>query len=192
MLIHIRPALVMLLVLTIITGLIYPLAVTGLAQLFFPYEANGSVIVEGERPIGSEMVGQTFTSPMYFWGRPSATPDFPYHAAASAGSNLAPTNPVFLQRVSKRIRELRAAHPTKTSSIPADLVTASASGLDPHISPAAADYQAQRVAEARNISVAEVRSLIRENTEGRTLGVLGEPRVHVLNLNLALDRLALR
>jgi K+-transporting ATPase ATPase C chain len=192
MLAHLRPALVMLLMLTIITGVFYPLAVTGLAQLFFPYEANGSVLVDGDRPNGSELIGQAFVSPKYFWGRPSATPGHAYNAAASSGSNLGPTNPAFLQAVKERIEHLREAHPGQSGPVPADLVTASASGLDPHLSAAAAEYQAQRVAQARGLSVMEVRQLIAENTEGRALGVLGEPRVNVLQLNLALDRLASR
>lgn len=190
MLAHLRPALVMLLMLTTITGVFYPLAVTGLAQLFFPYEANGSVLVDGDRPIGSELIGQAFVSSEYFWGRPSATPDCPYNAAASAGSNLSPTNPVFLQKVKESVELLRQAHASQSGPVPADLVTASASGLDSHISPAAAEYQAERVAQARGLSVGEVRRLVAENTQGRTLGVLGEPRVNVLTLNLALDQLA--
>jgi K+-transporting ATPase ATPase C chain len=189
MLTHFRPALVMLLMLTTITGVFYPLAVTGLAQLFFPYEANGSVLVDGDKPLGSELIGQAFVSSKYFWGRPSATPGHAYNAAASSGSNLGPTNPAFLQAVNQRIEHLREAHPGHSGPVPADLVTASASGVDPHISPAAAEYQTERVAQARGLTVAEIRRLVAENTHFRSLGVLGESRVNVLTLNLALDRL---
>ncbi|MDR4470556.1 MAG: potassium-transporting ATPase subunit KdpC [Nitrospira sp.] len=184
---EIRPALTMLLILTVLTGLIYPLTVTGLAQLFFPDQANGSLIVREGKVIGSELIGQHFDKPEYFWSRPSATSRFPYNAAASAGSNLGPTNPALIEAVNARVAALRAADPGNDSPIPVDLVTASGSGLDPHISPAAALYQVKRVARARGMNEAVVRELVARSTQGRQLGLLGEPRVNVLLLNLALD-----
>jgi K+-transporting ATPase ATPase C chain len=161
--------------------------VTGLAQTLFPFQANGSVIVVQDQPAGSVLIGQPFDDPHYFWGRPSATGDFPYNAAASSGSNLGPTNPVLLDAVAERVGALRAADTENTAPIPVDLVTASASGLDPHISVAAAHYQVARVAQARAMSEAEVLALVAAHTEGRQWGLLGEPRVNVLALNLALN-----
>jgi len=184
---QLRPALVALVLLTAITGVIYPLAVTGLAQAFFPHQANGSIIMKGERALGSELIGQPFDDPQYFWGRLSATSPFPYNAAASSGSNLGPLNPDLIKMAQARIGALRAADPANTTPIPVDLVTASASGLDPHISLAAALYQVPRVARARGLSEDQVRSLVAQFTEGRQFGILGEPRVNVLKLNLALD-----
>lgn len=188
MLMHIRPALITLLLFTLITGAVYPLVVTGLAQLLFPHAANGSLVVAGGMPVGSELIGQPFSDPKYFWGRPSATSPFPYNAGASSGSNQGPLNPALADAVAGRIKALKDADPDNRLAIPVDLVTASASGLDPHVSPAAADYQVSRVAKARNSAPERVRALVREHTEGRQLGVLGEPRVNVLKLNLALDR----
>lgn len=184
---QIRPALTMLLLLTVLTGLIYPLAVTGLAQLFFPDQANGSLILREGKVVGSKLIGQYFDKPEYFWGRPSATAPFPYNAAASGGSNLGPTNPMLLEAVKKRVAALRAVDPGNGLPIPVDLVTASGSGLDPHISPAAALYQAKRVARARGLDENSVLALVSTHTEGRQFGLLGEPRVNVLELNLALD-----
>ncbi len=186
---QIRPALTMLLLLTLLTGLVYPLAVTGLAQLLFPNQANGSLIVRDGKVIGSRLIGQYFDRPEYFWSRPSATAPFPYNAAASAGSNLGPTNPALIEAVKARVAALRTADPGNDSPIPVDLVTASGSGLDPHISPAAALYQAKRVARARSLDEAVVRNLIADHTEERQLRLLGERRVNVLQLNLALDAL---
>ena len=184
---QLRPALTMLIVLTVLTGLIYPLAVTGLAQLFFPHQANGSLIVREGKVMGSKLIGQYFDEPEYFWSRPSATAPFPYNAAASGGSNLGPTNPVLLDAVKVRVTALRAVEPGNALPIPVDLVTASGSGLDPHISPAAALYQAKRVARARGLDENIVLTLVSKHTEGRQFGLLGEPRVNVLMLNLALD-----
>lgn len=186
---QLRPALSILIVLTVLTGLIYPLAVTGLAQLLFPDQANGSLIVREGKVVGSKLIGQYFDKPEYFWSRPSATAPVPYNAAASGGSNLGPTNPALIDAVKSRVAALRAADPSNDLPIPVDLVTASGSGLDPHISPAAADYQVGRVARARGMDEDVVRRLVAEHTEGRQWGVLGEPRVNVLLLNVALDRL---
>ena len=186
---HIRPALTMLLLLTVLTGLVYPLTVTGLAQVFFPDQANGSLIVRDGKVIGSRLIGQHFGKPEYFWSRPSATAPFPYSAAASGGSNLGPTNPALIDASKVRVAALRAADPSNDSPIPVDLVTASGSGLDPHISPAAALYQAKRVARARGMDEAVVQTLIAEHTEERQFKLLGERRVNVLQLNLALDAL---
>jgi potassium-transporting ATPase KdpC subunit len=185
----IRPAIVLFLVLTVITGLIYPLAVTGIAQVLYPQQANGSLIVKNGQAVGSQLIGQPFDDPKYFWGRPSATGPFPYNAAASSGSNLGPTNPALTDAVQARMDTLKAADPDNTQPIPVDLVTTSASGLDPHISPAAAAYQVSRVAHARGLDESAVRQLVAQHTLRRDLGVLGEPRVNVLELNLALDAL---
>ena len=184
---QLRSALMMFFILTILTGVAYPLAVTGIAQLLFPHQANGSLIYKDGKPIGSMLIGQPFDDPRYFWGRPSATAPFPYNAAASSGSNLGPTNPALTEAVKARVAALKSADPGNDTPVPVDLVTASGSGLDPHISPAAAEYQARRVARARGREEAFVRTVVRQHTEGRQFGVLGETRVNVLALNLALD-----
>jgi len=186
---QIRPALTILFILTVLTGLVYPLLVTGIAQLIFPHPANGSLITSKGQVLGSQLIGQPFDDPKYFWGRPSATSPFPYNAAASSGSNLGPSNPALLQAVQQRVADLKAADPTNTQPIPVDLVTASGSGLDPNISVAAALYQVPRVARVRGLSEAVVRALVDKYTQGRQFGFLGEPRVNVLELNLALDEL---
>ena len=185
----IRPALVSLVVFTVITGLVYPTAVTGIAQVLFPRQANGSLIETGGAVRGSELIGQGFTDPKYFWSRPSATGPNPYNGAVSSGSNQGPTNPALADAVKGRIEALRAADPGNTAPVPVDLVTASGSGLDPHITPAAAEYQVARVARARGLSVDQVRDLVGRFTSRRQFGILGEPRVTVLALNLALDSL---
>jgi potassium-transporting ATPase KdpC subunit len=187
MLTHIRPAIVSLALFTLITGVAYPALVTAIAELVFPHQANGSLIVKDGKAVGSALIGQPFDDPKYFWGRPSATSPFGYNAASSAGSNLSPTNPDLIKTVQGRVDALRTADPGNTAPVPVDLVTASGSGLDPHISPAAALYQVERVAKARKMSAADVRALVERHTEGRQLGFLGEPRVNVLALNLALD-----
>jgi K+-transporting ATPase ATPase C chain len=184
-----RPALIMLLSLTVLTGLAYPLAVTGLAQIIFPSRANGSIVLRDGQAVGSSLIGQEFTDPRYFWGRPSATSPVPYNGAASSGSNLGPLSPALTDAVAARVAALRAADPGNTAPVPIDLVTASGSGLDPHISIAAAEYQVARVARARGMSQDSVRDLVKQATEGRQFGVLGKPRVNVLTLNLGLDRL---
>jgi K+-transporting ATPase ATPase C chain len=195
MLTQLRPAVVALLIFTVITGVIYPLVVTGIAQVVFPTQANGSLIVVDGQAVGSELIGQAFDAPEYFWGRLSATGTFAYNAfngdnlTASSGSNLGPLNPALLEAAQARIDALRAADPNNTAPIPVDLVTASGSGLDPHISPTAALYQVPRVARTRRLSEDQVRQLVDQHTEGRQLGFLGEPRVNVLKLNLALDAL---
>lgn len=178
----ISQAIRMLVVLSIITGFAYPLLVTGVAQVAFNDEANGSLIEKDGKVVGSRLIGQPFSDPKYFWGRPSATSPMPYNGAASSGSNLGPTNPALKEAVEGRIKALDGPTP-----VPADLVTASGSGLDPHISPAAASYQIARVAKARNLPEAKLRELVRQHTAGRQFGLLGEPRVNVLELNLALD-----
>lgn len=188
MLNELKPALLMLALLTVVTGGIYPLVVTGVAQGVFPHQANGSLIEQDGKVAGSELVGQPFSAPKYFWSRPSATGPVPYNGGASSGSNQGPTNPALAEAAKARIQALRAADPGNTAPIPVDLVTASGSGLDPHISPAAAEYQASRVARIRGLDVAAVRALVARHTEGRTYGVLGEARVNVLGLNLDLDR----
>jgi len=185
----IRPVIVSLFVFTVITGILYPLAVTGIVQLFFPVQANGSVIVENGKLAGSSLIGQPFDSPKYFWGRLSATSPFPYNSAASSGSNMGSTNPALLRKVKDRIYHLKSANPDNDKPIPVDLITASGSGLDPHISPAAAEYQIQRIAGSRGIDEVQIRTLIIAHTEHRQLGILGEPRVNVLELNTALDGL---
>jgi K+-transporting ATPase ATPase C chain len=184
---QLRPALASFLLLTLVTGLAYPLLVTGIAQVVFPDQANGSLIMKDGKPVGSELIGQAFSDPKYFWGRPSATGPMPNNAAASSGSNLGPTNPALMDTVKGRVQALREADPGNAAPVPVDLVTASGSGLDPHISPAAAEYQVQRVARLRGLSAEVVRSLVAQHTEGRQFGILGEPRVNVLKLNLALD-----
>jgi K+-transporting ATPase ATPase C chain len=181
------PALRMLAVMSVLTGVAYPLVVTGLAQVAFPQAANGSLITVNGKTMGSTLIGQPFDDPKYFWSRPSATSPQPYNAGASSGSNQGPLNPALSDAVKDRIKALRDADPGNAAPVPVDLITASASGLDPHISVAAADYQVARVAKARGLAVDKVRALVAENTEGRTLAILGEPRVNVLGLNLALD-----
>jgi K+-transporting ATPase ATPase C chain len=190
MLKELKPALLLLIVLSVITGILYPAVVTGLAQAIFPHQANGSLIVQGGKVVGSELIGQASSDPKYFWGRPSATGPMPYNAGASSGSNQGPLNPALADAVKGRIAALKAADPTQTTAIPVDLVTASASGLDPEISPAAAAWQTPRIAHLRGMSEAEVARLIAANTQGRQLGIMGERRVNVLTLNLALDRMA--
>lgn len=185
----IRPALVMLVLMTVITGLLYPLVATGLAQVLFPAQANGSLVAKDGKPVGSSLIGQSFTESKYFWGRPSATTPMANNGTSSTGSNQGPTNPALTDAVKARIDALRAADPGNNVPVPVDLVTASGSGLDPEISPAAAQYQVVRVAKARGLNVAQVQQLVTQATSGRQLGVLGEPRVNVLKLNLALDAL---
>jgi K+-transporting ATPase ATPase C chain len=181
-----RTSVVMLATWTLLTGVVYPLVVTAAARIAFPTKANGSLIFRDGKPVGSSLVGQAFSGPRYFWGRPSATSPIPYNAASSGGSNLGPLNPALKEAVQARIAELRRNDP-RPGAVPVDLVTASGSGLDPHISPASAEAQASRVAKARGMSEDEVRALIVRHTEGRQFGVLGEPRVNVLPLNLSLD-----
>jgi K+-transporting ATPase ATPase C chain len=185
---ELRTAFLMLLALTGVTGVAYPLVVTGLGQLLFPSQANGSLIVEDGRARGSALIGQPFDEPQYFWSRRSATGKFGYNAAASSGSNQGPLNDALADAVKGQVEALRAADPGNEAPVPVDLVTASSSGLDPHISPAAARYQAERVARARGLDAARVLALVEDHTEGRWLGLLGEPGVNVLALNLALDR----
>jgi len=188
-----KQALLIFVALSVLTGIVYPLAITGIAQLFFPRQANGSLMYRDGRPVASQLIGQSFTDPKYFWGRPSATSPTPYNAASSGGSNLGPTNPDLIKAVGERIAALQAAgHHAQhgrgnEAPIPVDLVTSSASGLDPHISPAAAEYQVARVARARGLDVETVEEAVARHTEGRTLGLLGEPRVNVVELNLDLD-----
>jgi len=177
-------------VLTFLVGIIYPLLVTGVAEVAFPHQAHGSLITHGGRAVGSELIGQAFSDPRYFWSRPSATAPVPYNAGSSGGSNLGPTNPDLGKQVQERVEALRAADPGNTRPVPVDLVTASASGLDPDLSPAAAEFQVSRVARARGLAESAVRDLVSAHTSPRFLGVLGEPRVNVLQLNLALDERA--
>ena len=182
-----RPALVLFALLSVITGLAYPLLVTGIAQAVFPAQAGGSLIVQDGKPVGSSLIGQNFSNPNNFWGRPSATGPYPYNAGASSGSNQGPTNPALVQAVTDRIAALRTADPGNTAPVPVDLVTASASGLDPHISPAAAAYQVPRIARLRGLPVPAVQALVTQHTQAPLWGVLGEPVVNVLALNLALQ-----
>ena len=186
---ELKPAFLMLLLLTVLTGIIYPLAVTGISQARVPRTANGSMIARADTTIGSSLIGQPFASPKYFWSRPSATSPYPYNAASSSGSNQGPTNAALTDAVAARIKALRDADPENTAQVPVDLVTASGSGLDPHISPAAVQYQVERVARVRKLDASKVRALVAQHTRGRQLGVLGEPRVNVLELNIALDAL---
>ena len=188
MLKELKPAFVILLGLTVVTGVAYPLLVTGVAQGLFAHQANGSLIEQDGKVVGSALIGQPFSDPKYFWGRPSATAPTPYNAAASSGSNQGPLNPALEEAVKARIAALQAADPAQTAPIPVDLVITSASGLDPHISPAAAAWQAPRIARLRGLSLNAVHKLIAQHTQDRQFGVLGEARVHVLSLNLALDR----
>ncbi len=183
----IRNALMSLLVFTILTGIVYPLAVTGISQIVFPRQANGSIIMKNGKPVGSALIGQQFEDSKYFWGRLSATSPYPYNGGSSSGSNFGPNNPDLMKAVQARVDALHAADPANAEKVPADLVTASGSGLDPHISPAAAEYQVHRVAKARGLDDATVRDIVAKNTRGRWLGVIGEPVVNVLELNLALD-----
>ncbi len=182
-----RPALVMLIVMTAITGAVYPAVVTCIAQTIFPTQANGSLIEQDGKAVGSALIGQPFSDPKHFWARPSATSPYPNNASSSSGSNLGPLNSALTDAVAGRIKALRDADPDNKAPVPVDLVTASGSGLDPHISPAAAEFQVARVAKARGLDPAKVKALVAEYTEGRQLGFLGEPRVNVLRLNLALD-----
>jgi K+-transporting ATPase ATPase C chain len=183
----VRPALSLFVLLTVVTGLIYPLLITGIAKVAFPEAAAGSLIVKDGNPVGSRLIGQSFTDPRYFWGRPSATSPMAYNASASSGSNQGPLNPALSDAVKGRIETLKAADPANSATIPADLVTASASGLDPQISPAAAHYQIERVARTRQLDPAMVKAMVEKNTQQRQWGIFGEPRVNVLELNLALD-----
>lgn len=185
----IRPALVSFAVLTALTGVVYPLVVTGIGRAAFPDQAAGSLIVRDGKAVGSALIGQNFSDPKYFWGRPSATGPMPYNASSSGGSNQGPLNPALADAVKVRIEALRTADPGNAEPAPVDLVTASGSGLDPHISVAGAQFQAARIARVRNLPIGQVQQLIGLHTEGRMLGFLGEPRVNVLKLNLALDAL---
>ncbi|HZM43672.1 MAG TPA: potassium-transporting ATPase subunit KdpC [Burkholderiales bacterium] len=187
MLAQLRPAFTMLVIMTLVTGAIYPLVITGIAQVAMPRQANGSLIERNGKPVGSELIGQPFSDPKYFWSRASGTGPFPYNAGASSGTNQGPTNPALKEAVDGRVKALREADPANTAPVPVDLATASGSGLDPHISPASAEYQVSRVAKSRNLEPQKVRALVAEATEDRQLGFLGEPRVNVLKLNLALD-----
>lgn len=184
-----RPALTMLAMLTVLTGILYPAVVTGLAQVTMSHPANGSLITKNGKTVGSELIGQPFSDSKYFWSRPSATGPQPYNAAASCGSNVGPTNPALLEAVKGRVDALRQADPENRQAPPVDMVTASGSGLDPHISPASTEFQVHRVAKARKLDEQAVRRLVAEFTEPRTFDLLGEPRVNVLKLNLALDDL---
>ncbi|MGH8608225.1 MAG: potassium-transporting ATPase subunit KdpC [Gammaproteobacteria bacterium] len=182
-----RPALLLFVLLSLLTGVFYPLAVTGLAQVLFPHQANGSIVGVSGKPVGSTLIGQQFSSPGYFWGRPSATGPYPYNAAASSGSNLGPTNAALMDTVGERIAALRAADPGNDQPVAVDLVTASGSGLDPDISLAAASYQSSRVAKARELPVERIMALVEQHAKRPWLGIFGEPRVNVLRLNLALE-----
>jgi K+-transporting ATPase ATPase C chain len=184
---QLRPAILSLALLSLLTGIIYPLVVTGVAEIIFPAQANGSLITAGGKTVGSELIGQPFDDPKYFWSRPSATSPYPYNAAASSGSNLGPTNAALVHGIADRIKALQVADPGNKQPVPVDLVTASGSGLDPDVSVASALYQVSRVARARGLDEATVRNLVDQHIEGRDLGIFGEPRVNVLQLNLALD-----
>jgi K+-transporting ATPase ATPase C chain len=184
---NLRTVLMVFITLSLLTGVLYPLFVTGLAQLIFPGRANGSLMIREGKPVGSELIGQPFDDPRYFWGRLSSTPDFPYNAASSSGSNLGPSNPALAEAVKARVKALQGTDPGNQFPIPADLLTSSGSGLDPHISPAAALYQAPRVARERGLSEDRILRLVEQFTEPRQWGFLGEPRVNVFRLNLALD-----
>ncbi len=184
----IRPAASLLALMSLLLGIAYPLAITGVAKIAFPRQAQGSLIYQGDKLIGSRLIGQSFSAPQYFWGRPSATTPQPYNGGASTGSNLGPLNPALLDAVRANAKALHDADPDNRQPIPVDLVTASASGLDPEISPASAHYQAARIARARDLPLAQVEALIDAHEQGRLLGLIGEPRVNVLELNLALDR----
>jgi K+-transporting ATPase ATPase C chain len=184
---QLAPALRMLVIMSVLTGIVYPLVVTGVAKVAFPRAANGSLIVADTKTLGSDLIGQPFDDPKYFWSRPSATSPQPYNGTASSGSNQGPRNPALADAVKDRIKALRDADPGNAAAVPVDLITASGSGLDPHISVAAAQYQLARVAKARGLAAEQVQRLVAENTEGRTFAVLGEPRVNVLKLNIALD-----
>jgi potassium-transporting ATPase KdpC subunit len=184
---QIKQAFLLLIIFSILTGIIYPLVITGVAQVVFPKQANGSLIYRDGKPVASALIGQPFTDPKYFWSRPSATSPAPYNAESSGGSNLGPTNADLVKAVKERIAVLKKADPENDAPIPADLVTTSASGLDPHISPAAAEYQVARVVKARKLDAQTIRQLVARHTEGRTLGLLGESRVNVVELNLDLD-----
>jgi potassium-transporting ATPase KdpC subunit len=186
-----RTSIITIALFTVLTGFIYPLLVTGIAQILFPAKANGSLLMKDGKAIGSELIGQAFSSPKYFWSRPSATSPFAYNAGASTGSNYGPLNPALLEATAKRVKELKDADPQNTKPVPVDLVTASGSGLDPHISVAAALYQVPRVARSRSVNEEKIKSLVDRYTDGRQLGILGEPRVNVLKLNVALDEMKL-
>jgi len=190
MLLLLRRAIVSLLLMVVLTGVVYPIVMTVIGYVVFPHRSQGSLILRGDTIVGSELIGQPFDSPKYFWPRPSATSPVPYNAGASSGSNLGPTNPTLLQAVQERVAKLKAADPNNSLSIPVDLVTASGSGLEAYISPAAAQYQMARVARARGLAVAQVQQLVSENTWGRQGGFLGQPRTNVVTLNLALDKLS--
>jgi len=184
---HIRAALVLLIFLTVLTGIAYPLVVTAIAQIFFPHQANGSVVVVNGREVGSELIGQQFSDSLHFWGRPSATGPMPYNAASSSGSNLGPTNPILLDSIRSRAARLRESNPSAGRALPGDLVTASGSGLDPDISVDAALYQVNRIAKAAGIPVSTLNALVSAYTTPRSIWILGEPRVNVLQLNIAVD-----
>ncbi len=189
---QLKTAIIMLIIFTLLTGLIYPGLVTGLAQLLFPWQANGSMLVQNGKRLGSVLIGQSFTDPKYFWGRPSATTPYPYNAELSTGSNLGPSNPDFLKTVKERVAALQKSNPQNQVKVPVDLVTASGSGLDPDISPYGAYYQAPHIALARQIPEAQVYALIQKNIQRRIFGIFGEPRVNVLELNLALDNISMQ
>jgi K+-transporting ATPase ATPase C chain len=187
-----RPAIILFVFLTVLTGVVYPLVVTGIAAVVFPHQARGSIVVRDGAPIGSELIGQSFSNPKYFWSRPSATSPQPYNGTSSGGSNLGPINPALTDAVKARIQALVAADPGNHAPVPVDLVTSSASGLDPDISVAAAQYQMARVARTRQLQLSAVQELVKTHSQGRLWGVLGEPRINVLELNLALDNLDMR